>query len=192
MYCLQNGIFGMLMLFRKLIFGIVFLFFIVPGHGQKNNSDSTQYLNLFKEFEKNSSADRKKGREIASQIEQLAINNKNHFFIADALIKKAILYYFDSDLDRSKQYALKAIASAGESNNKKVLLRAYNLIGAIYYNLADFKNSERYYLKKNSFCQTISGYSCRNGDLLQYWVNLLSTRKLFKICRVQFYCFRIF
>ena len=138
----------MLMLLRKLISGIIFLFFITPGFAQKNNSDSSLYLKLFKEHEKISSADRKKGIEIADQIEQLAIKNKNPFFVADAKIKKAILYYYGSDLDKSKENALKAISFANTSNNKKVLLRAYNLIGAIYYSLADFKNSERYYLKK--------------------------------------------
>ena len=138
----------MLMLLRKLISGIIFLFFITPGFAQKNNSDSSLYLKLFKEHEKISSADRKKGIEIADQIERLAIKNKNPFFVADAKIKKAILYYYGSDLDKSKENALKAISFANTSNNKNVLLRAYNLIGAIYYSLADFKNSERYYLKK--------------------------------------------
>jgi hypothetical protein len=76
---------------RKLISGISFFLLTLPYFAQKINSDSTQYLNLLKSYEKISNTDRNKGIEIADRIEQLAIKNKHPFFLADAKIKKAIL-----------------------------------------------------------------------------------------------------
>lgn len=136
------------MFLKKSILYFTISFCTITGYSQNSNTDSTPYLKLFKQYDKLATDDRSKGIEIANEIEKIASNNKSGFFISDALIKKAVMYYFKSDLDKSKYYALKSIQAANESGNTKVLLKAYNLVGAIYYNLADFKNSELYYIKK--------------------------------------------
>ncbi|MDP1801405.1 MAG: tetratricopeptide repeat protein [Bacteroidota bacterium] len=115
---------------------------------QSNLKDSAVYNKLFKEYEAVTSTDRSKAFTALNKIEKKSTAENNFYYLSEALVYKAILYYYDNNYDSAKFFINRSLALAPKGNNAKAQMRAYNLLGAIYYNQGDFKNTEKYYNEK--------------------------------------------
>jgi serine phosphatase RsbU (regulator of sigma subunit) len=120
------------------------------GFSQKTHQDSLPYLPFIKTYETNiqSNANKVKTQKAIASLIQLSTQRKEDFFLADAYNKNAVAFYYDNQYDSALVYCKKAIAISEKANNYMVQMRAYNLHGAIDYNLGDLKSSEKNYLKK--------------------------------------------
>ncbi|MBA2610893.1 MAG: tetratricopeptide repeat protein [Bacteroidetes bacterium] len=116
--------------------------------GQSGQGDSSAYNALFKEYQAVASTNRVKAFNALNKIEKKSTKENNLFYLSEALVYKAILYYYDNKYDSAKVYISRSLSLAAKGNNAKAQMRAYNLLGAIYYNQGDFKNTEKYYNEK--------------------------------------------
>ncbi len=142
----------------KNIVLLVLGFFISASYccAQKNDTNSLPYKAFIKEYDDSKNANREQALKAADKIENLSLQQNNLYFLSDAYIKKAIIYYYDNNYGTARIYSGRAIENAKRSNNYQVLLRATNLMGAVYYNLGDLKKSEYYYLEKIKAAQLIN------------------------------------
>ena len=116
--------------------------------GQSNFKDSAVYNKLFKEYQAVTSTDRVKAFIELNKIEKKSTAENNFYYLSEALVYKAILYYYDNNYDSAIFFINRSLALAPKGNNAKAQMRAYNLLGAIYYNKGDLKNTEKYYNEK--------------------------------------------
>lgn len=125
-----------------------FLFKTLIFFGQNQLKDSSVYNKLFKDYQAVASTDRVKAFIELNKIEKKSKAENNFYYLSEALVYKAILYYYDNNYDSAKALINKSLALAPKANNAKAQMRAYNLLGAIYYNQGDLKNTEKYYNEK--------------------------------------------
>ncbi len=126
---------------------MLFLLAALFGMGQ-GGPDSTAYNKLFSDYETVATADRAKALNILTTIEKKSAAENNFFYLSEAIVYKAIQYYYENNYDSSVFLINKALFFAKKTKHPKVEMRAYNLLGAIYYNKGDFKNTEKYYNEK--------------------------------------------
>ncbi len=133
---------------KKPLYIFVLLLQTLFFSAQNTKADSAEYKALFKEYDAVTGTDRSKAFNILNKIEKKSTVENNFFYLSEAYVYKAILYYYDSNYDSSKICINSALTFSKKTNNYKVEMRAYNLLGAIYYNQGDFKNTEKYYTEK--------------------------------------------
>lgn len=129
---------------------IVFWFNVLLGFSQKTLQDSLPYLPFIKTYETNIKSNTNKAitQKAVLSLIQLSIQRKDNFFLSDAYCKNAVVFYYDNQYDSALAYCKKAIVTSEIASNYFIQMRAYNLHGAIDYNLGDLKSSEKNYLKK--------------------------------------------
>jgi tetratricopeptide (TPR) repeat protein len=133
---------------KKSYFILLSLFFATSFFGQNNSKDSLAYISLFNQYEALADQDRVKSFDVLSKIITKGTAENNNYYLSEALVYKAILFYYDSQFDSAKVFIDKALLFGKKGNNFKTQMRAYNLLGAICFNEGDFKNSVKYYNEK--------------------------------------------
>lgn len=83
---------------------------------------------------------------------KLCLQTKNNNAYDDALYLKATIYYFSGDFKSSKNLQMMSLKQAKRNNDKIILSKNYNLLGAIEYNAGNYKASEKYYNLKLQTC----------------------------------------
>ncbi|MDR6968965.1 signal transduction histidine kinase/Tfp pilus assembly protein PilF [Flavobacterium arsenatis] len=79
--------------------------------------------------------------------EKLYVKQKDNINIAKTLLNKAILQHNESDFLGSERTVFNALKSLRNVNNDELLYEAYNLLGLIYGELAEYKLAKEYYEK---------------------------------------------
>jgi len=133
---------------KKQLYIFVLLFKTLLFYTQNRSTDSLEYKKLFKEYNAVAGTDRSSAFNVLDKIEKKSTAQNNFFYLSEALVYKAILYYYENDYDSAKYFINRSLSFSKKANNYKVEMRAYNLLGAIYYNQGDFKNTEKYYAEK--------------------------------------------
>jgi tetratricopeptide (TPR) repeat protein len=141
---------------KNFWFIILFVFYALFNNAQQLAYDSSVYRNLMLKYNKFKEDDREKALLAADEIEKLSMQRNEKFYRSDALVRKAILYYFDNDFDTSVYLLNKALPLARESKNYVMQMRAFNLLGAISYNKGDFVETEKMYNKKIELAQRLN------------------------------------
>lgn len=140
---------------------ISFLFSIIPVLAQKTVKDSLPFQPFIKDYEKlnKNGASREEIQKVTDAYVAFCLKQNNNYFLADALLKKAIVFYFDNKYDSATAYGKKAVQKASLHSNVAIEMRGYNILGAIDYNLGNLKSAEVNYLKRVKIATRIADSS---------------------------------